>query len=96
MAPAQRETATTIENGELGSTVAAGRYDIRSARLALAILVRKMWSSSLVRQQTQFHHDSWAPDSNVTVTAGETELVSREKTDISMTSRRHDRENLPL
>src|SRR5882672_1320822 len=91
-------TTTTGDSGEYKiDFLPAGRYDIKVSATGFGDLSSE--NVELLVGQTNTLSFTMTPGlqtANVTVTAGETELVSREKTDISMNITPRDVENLPL
>src|SRR5882672_1023651 len=91
-------TTTTNGDGEFKlDLLPAGRYDIKVSASGFGDLTSE--NVELLVGQTNRLGFTMTPGlqtANVTVTAGETELVSREKTDISVNITPHDVENLPL
>lgn len=91
-------TATTNENGEYKlDFLPAGRYNVKVSASGFGDVTAE--EVELLVGQTNSFNVTMKPGvqtANVTVTAGETELVSREKTDISLNVTPHDVENLPL
>ncbi len=90
-------TATTSDNGEYKiDFLPAGRYNVRVSATGFGDVTAE--DVELLVGHTNTFNVTMSPGmqtANVTVTA-ETELVSREKTDISVNITPHDVENLPL
>jgi len=97
-ATAQTRTATTNDSGEYKiDLLPAGSYDIKVSASGFADVTSE--NVELLVGKTNTVDVSMAPGGvtgTVTVTAGETELVSKEKTDISMNITPHDVQDLPL
>ena len=91
-------TTTTNGDGEFKlDLLPAGRYDIKVSAGGFGEVTSE--NVELLVGQTNTLSFTMTPGvqtANVTVTAGEAELVSREKTDISVNITPHDVENLPL
>src|SRR6266446_10638267 len=91
-------TTTTNGDGEFKlDLLPAGRYDIKVSATGFGDVTSE--SVELLVGQTNTLSFTMTPGlqtASVTVTAGEAELVSREKTDISMNITPRDVENLPL
>ena len=97
-ATAQTRTATTNDSGEYKiDLLPAGSYDIKVSASGFADVTSE--NVELLVGKTNRVDVSMAPGGvtgTVTVTAGETELVSKEKTDISMNITPRDVQDLPL
>src|SRR5437762_8905834 len=91
-------TTTTNGDGEFKlDLLPAGRYDIKISAGGFGEVTSE--NVELLVGQTNTLSFTMTPGvqtANVTVTAGEAELVSREKTDISVNITPHEVENLPL
>jgi hypothetical protein len=94
----QTRTATTNDNGEYRiDLLPAGLYDIKVSATGFGDVTSE--SVQLLVGQTNnldFNMSPGVQTANVTVTTGETELVSREKTDISLNITPKDVQDLPL
>src|SRR5256714_10583894 len=91
-------TTTTNENGEYRvDLLPAGRYDIKVTATGFGDMTIEN-SEVLVGKTNNFDFtmEPGVQTANVTVTAGEGELVSREKTDVSLNITPRDVEDLPL
>ncbi|HKY29439.1 MAG TPA: carboxypeptidase-like regulatory domain-containing protein, partial [Pyrinomonadaceae bacterium] len=91
-------TASTNEDGEYKiDLLPAGRYDIKVAATGFGEVAVEN-SEVLVGKTNNFDFtmEPGVQTATVTVTAGEGELVSREKTDISLNITPRDVEDLPL
>jgi hypothetical protein len=97
-ATGQTRTSTTNDNGEYKiDLLPAGRYDIKVSASGFADVTSE--NVELLVGKTNTVDVNMAPGGitgTVTVTAGETELVSREKTDISVNVTPRDVQDLPL
>jgi hypothetical protein len=97
-ATGQTRTATTNDNGEYKiDLLPAGRYDIKINASGFADATSE--NVELLVGQTNTLNFTMNPGGvtgTVTVTAAETELVSKEKTDISMNITPRDVQDLPL
>src|SRR3989442_9165684 len=97
-ATGQTPTATTNDRGEYKiDLLPAGRYDIKTNASGFADATSE--NVELLVGQTNSLNVTMNPGGvtgTVTVTAGETELVSKEKTDISMNITPRDVQDLPL
>ena len=97
-ATGQSRTATTNDNGEYRiDLLPAGLYDIKVSATGFGDVTSE--NVQLLVGQTNNHDFNMNPGvqtANVTVTTGETELVSREKTDISLNITPRDVQDLPL
>ncbi|PYS37192.1 MAG: hypothetical protein DMF71_19030, partial [Acidobacteria bacterium] len=97
-ATAQTRTATTNDNGEYKiDLLPAGLYDIKINASGFTDATSE--NVELLVGQTNSLNFTMNPGGvtgTVTVTAGETELVSKEKTDISMNITPRDVQDLPL
>lgn len=94
----QTRTATTNDNGEYRiDLLPAGLYDIKVSATGFGDVSSE--SVQLLVGQTNnldFNMSPGVQTANVTVTTGETELVSREKTDVSLNITPKDVQDLPL
>jgi hypothetical protein len=94
----QSRTATTNDNGEYRiDLLPAGLYDIKVTATGFGDVTSE--NVQLLVGQTNNHDFNMSPGvqtANVTVTSGETELVSREKTDISLNITPRDVQDLPI
>lgn len=94
----QSRTATTNDNGEYRiDLLPAGLYDIKVTATGFGDVTSE--NVQLLVGQTNNHDFNMSPGvqtANVTVTTGETELVSREKTDISLNITPREVQDLPL
>src|SRR6266550_3307288 len=97
-ATGQAREATTDENGEFKiALLPAGTYDIKVSASGFGDVTSENVELLIGRTNSlNFTMNPGVQTANVTVTAGETELVSKDKTDISMNITPHDVENLPL
>src|SRR5260370_5678259 len=97
-ATGQTRTATTNDSGEYKiDLLPAGRYDIKINASGFADATSE--NVELLVGQTNTLNFTMNPGGvtgTVTVTSGETELVSKEKTDISMNITPRDVQDLPL
>src|SRR3989449_2195961 len=97
-ATGQTRTSTTNDNGEYKiDLLPAGRYDIKINASGFSDATSE--NVDLLVGQTNTLNFTMNPGGvtgTVTVTAGETELVSKEKTDISMNITPRDVQDLPL
>ncbi len=97
-ATGQSRTAATNDNGEYRiNQLPAGTYDIKVTASGFGDLTAE--NVQLLVGQTNNHDFNMNPGvqtANVTVTSGETELVSREKTDISLNITPREVQDLPL
>ena len=91
-------TASTNESGEYRiDLLPAGRYDVKVSATGFSNVAVE--NSELLVGKTNnldFTMEPGVQTASVTVTAGETDLVSREKTDISLNITPRDVEDLPL
>src|SRR6266550_3595940 len=94
----QTRTATTNDNGEYRiDLLPAGLYDIKVSATGFGDLTSE--NVQLLVGQTNnldFNMNPGVQTASVTVTAGETELVSREKTDVSLNITPREVQDLPL
>jgi hypothetical protein len=94
----QTRTATTNDNGEYRiDLLPAGLYDIKVSATGFGDVTSE--NVQLLVGQTNnldFNMNPGVQTANVTVTTGETELVSREKTDVSLNITPRDVQDLPL
>lgn len=94
----QSRTATTNDNGEYRiDLLPAGLYDIKVSATGFGDVTSE--NVQLLVGQTNNRDFNMSPGvqtANVTVTTGETELVSREKTDVSLNITPRDVQDLPL
>jgi hypothetical protein len=97
-ATGQAREATTDENGEFKiASLPAGAYDIKVSASGFGDVTSERVELLIGRTNSlTFTMNPGVQTANVTVTAGETELVSKDKTDISVNITPHDVENLPL
>ena len=97
-ATGQTRTATTSDSGEYRiDLLPAGRYDIKVSATGFGDVTSENVELLVGRTNTlDFSLNPGVQTANVTVTAGETELVSREKTDISLNITPGDVQDLPL
>src|ERR1700738_1613491 len=97
-ASGQTRTATSNDNGEYKiDLLPAGRYDIKASGSGFADATSE--NVELLVGQTNTLNFTMNPGGvtgTVRVTSGETELVSKEKTDISMNITPRDVQDLPL
>jgi hypothetical protein len=91
-------TTTTNENGEYKvDLLPAGRYDIKASASGFGEYIIEN-AEVLVGKTNNFDFtlEPGVQTANVTVTAGDVDMVSREKTDISMNITPRDVQDLPL
>jgi outer membrane receptor protein involved in Fe transport len=91
-------TTTTNENGEYRvDLLPAGRYDIKASATGFGDVTIEN-SEVLVGKTNNFDFtmEPGVQTASVTITAGDAELVSREKTDISLNITPRDVQDLPL
>ena len=89
---------TTNENGEYKfDLIPAGRYDIKVSASGFGDRVVENFEVLVGKTSTfDFTMEPGVQTANVTVVAGDTELVSKEKTDIGLNITPRDVEDLPL
>src|SRR5712692_6464166 len=94
----QTRTATTNDSGEYKiDFLPAGTYDIRVSAGGFGDVTSEKLEALVGKTNTvDFTMNPGVQTANVTVTAGEAELVSKEKTDISLNITPRDVQDLPL
>src|SRR6266851_9750794 len=98
MANGLTRTTTTNDNGEYKiDFLPAGRYDIKVNAKGFGDVAAENVELLVGRTNSlDFTMDPGVQTANVTITTGETELVSREKTDISLNITPREVQDLPL
>ncbi len=98
MANGLTRTTTTNDNGEYKiDFLPAGRYDIKVNATGFGDVVAENVELLVGRTNSlDFTMNPGVQTANVTITTGETELVSREKTDISLNITPREVQDLPL
>ena len=97
-ATGQTRSATTNDNGEYKiDFLPAGTYDIKVSASGFGDITSEKVELLVGRTNSlNFNMNPGVQTANVTVTAGEAELVSKEKTDISVNITPRDVQDLPL
>jgi outer membrane receptor protein involved in Fe transport len=94
----QTRSATTNDSGEYKfDFLPAGRYDIKVSASGFGDVIAENVELLIGKTSTlDFSMNPGVQTANVTVTAGEAELINREKTDISLNITPRDIQDLPL